>query len=187
MRFTYAEALTDASYYLPLAQAAEAAGYSSMTVADSLVYPPPRRAAWRACPAAGRAPRVAAGVHPAVAPSYRAAQGGLGVAADQDRDRLGRGRCHLHGADVEELAVELEPAAGGQPAYDVDALVHPPAAPGPGHALTAKSSGRGESPTPSPSRLRNRIVLVTAPIAAINVNVSMNSLSSRNSRLPSPV
>jgi len=39
MRFTYAEALTDASYYLPLAQAAEAAGYSSMTVADSLVYP----------------------------------------------------------------------------------------------------------------------------------------------------
>ena len=39
MRFPYAEALTDASYYLPLAQAAEAAGYSSMTVADSLVYP----------------------------------------------------------------------------------------------------------------------------------------------------
>ncbi len=39
MRFTYAEAMTDATYYLPLAQAAEAAGYSSMTVADSLVYP----------------------------------------------------------------------------------------------------------------------------------------------------
>ena len=39
MRFTYAEAMTDASYYPPLAQAAEAAGYTSMTVADSLIYP----------------------------------------------------------------------------------------------------------------------------------------------------
>ena len=39
MRFTYAEAMTDPSYYAPLAQAAEAAGYTSMTVADSLIYP----------------------------------------------------------------------------------------------------------------------------------------------------
>ncbi|MDP9118469.1 MAG: TIGR03619 family F420-dependent LLM class oxidoreductase [Actinomycetota bacterium] len=39
MRFTYAEAMTDARYYLPLAQAAEAAGYSSITVADSIAYP----------------------------------------------------------------------------------------------------------------------------------------------------
>jgi probable F420-dependent oxidoreductase len=39
MRFTYAEAMTDASYYIPLAQAAETAGYETMTVADSLVYP----------------------------------------------------------------------------------------------------------------------------------------------------
>jgi probable F420-dependent oxidoreductase len=39
VRFTYAEAMTDASYYLPLARAAESAGYTSMTVADSLVYP----------------------------------------------------------------------------------------------------------------------------------------------------
>lgn len=39
MRFTYAEAMTNATFYLPLAQAAEAAGYTSMTVADSLVYP----------------------------------------------------------------------------------------------------------------------------------------------------
>ncbi len=39
MRFTYAEAMTDSSYYLPLARAAEAAGYSSITVADSLAYP----------------------------------------------------------------------------------------------------------------------------------------------------
>ena len=39
MRFTYAEAMTQAAYYAPLAQAAEAAGYTSMTVADSLIYP----------------------------------------------------------------------------------------------------------------------------------------------------
>jgi len=39
MRFTYAEAMTLATHYAPLAQAAEAAGYTSMTVADSLVYP----------------------------------------------------------------------------------------------------------------------------------------------------
>lgn len=39
MRFTYAEAMTDSSYYLPLAQAAEAAGYASITVADSIAYP----------------------------------------------------------------------------------------------------------------------------------------------------
>src|SRR3954451_20305231 len=39
MRFSYAEAMTNAAYYAPLAQAAEAAGYTSMTVADSLIYP----------------------------------------------------------------------------------------------------------------------------------------------------
>jgi probable F420-dependent oxidoreductase len=39
MRFTYAEAMTDATYYLPLARAAEQAGYTSMTVADSVIYP----------------------------------------------------------------------------------------------------------------------------------------------------
>ncbi|TDC82797.1 TIGR03619 family F420-dependent LLM class oxidoreductase [Actinomadura sp. 7K507] len=39
MRFTYAEAMTDPSYYLPLAKAAESAGYASISVADSLVYP----------------------------------------------------------------------------------------------------------------------------------------------------
>ena len=39
MRFTYAEAMTRAEYYAPLAQAAERAGYTSMTVADSLIYP----------------------------------------------------------------------------------------------------------------------------------------------------
>lgn len=39
MRFTYAESLTDTRFYLPLAQAAEAAGYHAMTVADSIAYP----------------------------------------------------------------------------------------------------------------------------------------------------
>src|SRR5215211_2627269 len=39
MRFSFAEGMTKAEYYAPLAQAAEAAGYTSMTVADSLIYP----------------------------------------------------------------------------------------------------------------------------------------------------
>jgi probable F420-dependent oxidoreductase len=39
MRFTYAEAMTDPSYYVPLARAAEAAGYDSISVADSIAYP----------------------------------------------------------------------------------------------------------------------------------------------------
>lgn len=39
MRFTYAEAMTHPDYYLPLARAAEEAGYTSMTVADSIAYP----------------------------------------------------------------------------------------------------------------------------------------------------
>ncbi len=39
MRFSYAESMTDPSYYLPLAQAAEEAGYDSMVVPDSICYP----------------------------------------------------------------------------------------------------------------------------------------------------
>ena len=39
MRFSFAESLTDPAYYIPLAKAAEAAGYHSMTIADSLAYP----------------------------------------------------------------------------------------------------------------------------------------------------
>lgn len=39
MRFTYAEAMTDPSYYIPLAKAAEAAGYHSMSIPDSVAYP----------------------------------------------------------------------------------------------------------------------------------------------------
>ena len=39
MRFSYAEAMTDPSFYVPLAKAAEAAGYHSMTIPDSIAYP----------------------------------------------------------------------------------------------------------------------------------------------------
>ena len=39
MRFTYAEAMTDPAHYVPLAQAAEAAGFHSMSIADSIAYP----------------------------------------------------------------------------------------------------------------------------------------------------
>jgi alkanesulfonate monooxygenase SsuD/methylene tetrahydromethanopterin reductase-like flavin-dependent oxidoreductase (luciferase family) len=39
MRFTYAEAMTDPTFYVPLAQAAEAAGYHAMTIPDSVAYP----------------------------------------------------------------------------------------------------------------------------------------------------
>ena len=39
MRFSYAEAMTDPTFYIPLAKAAEAAGYHAMTIADSIAYP----------------------------------------------------------------------------------------------------------------------------------------------------
>ena len=39
MRFTYAEAMIDPSFWLPLAQAVEDAGYDSITIADSVAYP----------------------------------------------------------------------------------------------------------------------------------------------------
>ena len=39
MRFTYAESLTHPKYYIPLARAAEAAGFDAMTIADSVAYP----------------------------------------------------------------------------------------------------------------------------------------------------
>ena len=39
MRFSYAESMTDPSFYLPLARAVEDAGYDSMIVPDSLCYP----------------------------------------------------------------------------------------------------------------------------------------------------
>jgi probable F420-dependent oxidoreductase len=39
MRFTYAEAMTDPSFYLPLAQATEGAGFDGFLVPDSICYP----------------------------------------------------------------------------------------------------------------------------------------------------
>ena len=36
MRFTYAEAMTDPSYYVPLARAAEDAGFDSFLIPDSV-------------------------------------------------------------------------------------------------------------------------------------------------------
>jgi probable F420-dependent oxidoreductase len=39
VRFCYAESMTDPSFYAPLARAAEAAGYDSMVIPDSICYP----------------------------------------------------------------------------------------------------------------------------------------------------
>jgi probable F420-dependent oxidoreductase len=39
VRFSYAESMIDPSYYLPLARAAEEAGYHSFVVPDSIAYP----------------------------------------------------------------------------------------------------------------------------------------------------
>jgi probable F420-dependent oxidoreductase len=39
VRFSYAESMTDPSYYGPLARAAEEAGYHSMVIPDSICYP----------------------------------------------------------------------------------------------------------------------------------------------------
>jgi probable F420-dependent oxidoreductase len=39
MRFSYAESMTEPSFYAPLARAAEEAGYHSMVIPDSICYP----------------------------------------------------------------------------------------------------------------------------------------------------
>ena len=39
MRFSYAESMIDPTYYVPLAKAAEEAGYDSMVIPDSICYP----------------------------------------------------------------------------------------------------------------------------------------------------
>ena len=39
MRFSYAEALCDPTHYLPLARAAEEAGWDTVIVPDSICYP----------------------------------------------------------------------------------------------------------------------------------------------------
>ena len=71
-------------------------------------------------------------MHPAVI-AGGAAERGVGVSADQNRDRLGGRRRHLGLGDVVELAVKLEVLTGGESADDFDALVHALAAFGEGH------------------------------------------------------
>ncbi len=39
MRFSYAESMVDPTFYIPLAQAAEEAGYDAMVIPDSICYP----------------------------------------------------------------------------------------------------------------------------------------------------
>src|SRR5689334_964766 len=39
MRFSFAEGMTKTEYWAPMAQACEAAGYTSMTIPDSLIFP----------------------------------------------------------------------------------------------------------------------------------------------------
>ena len=78
---------------------------------------------------------VAAGVHPAVALDDGAAQGGVAVPADQQRDLLGGRGALLERRERVELAVVAEEVllvlGSGQAAQDVHALVHPLAAPRP--------------------------------------------------------
>ncbi|MCP5044631.1 MAG: LLM class F420-dependent oxidoreductase, partial [bacterium] len=39
MKFSYAQSMCDPNFYLPLASAAEQAGYDAMVVPDNLGYP----------------------------------------------------------------------------------------------------------------------------------------------------
>ena len=39
MRFSYAESMCDPAFYIPLAKAAEAAGFTTFLVPDSVLYP----------------------------------------------------------------------------------------------------------------------------------------------------
>jgi probable F420-dependent oxidoreductase len=54
VRFSYAESMTDPSFYAPLARAAEEAGYDSMVVPDSICYPLHARSRYPFTPDGGR-------------------------------------------------------------------------------------------------------------------------------------
>ncbi|SKV46088.1 Uncharacterised protein [Mycobacteroides abscessus subsp. massiliense] len=71
-------------------------------------------------------------MHPAIAPRS-AAQCGVGMSTDEDRDGLRRRGTHLGLGNVVELAVELEVVTGSQPPDDLDAFVHALATLGEGH------------------------------------------------------
>ena len=91
---------------------------------------------------------VAARVHPAVAHARRPAQRDVGVAPDQDRERLARHRVDADARDVVVLPVELEEASREETAQDLDHLVHAPAPclpVGPGH-LEVLGPGRETHP-----------------------------------------
>src|SRR5207248_3200615 len=87
----------------------------------------------------------AAGSHPTVPDAGGATEVGVGVSADEHRDRLGGDGLHLDGGEVVELAVVLEVAAAGEAAHDLDALVESAAAPFPGqlHDLVVVGPGAG--------------------------------------------
>ena len=77
--------------------------------------------------------QVSPAVQPAVAQPGGAAQGRVGVAADEDRDRRGRHRGDLDRRQVEDLPVVLEVASGREAAQDGDLLVQALAAGVPVH------------------------------------------------------
>jgi probable F420-dependent oxidoreductase len=54
MRFSYAESMCDPAHYAPLARGAEEAGYSSMTVPDSICYPETSDTSYPYTPDGGR-------------------------------------------------------------------------------------------------------------------------------------
>ena len=91
--------------------------------------------------------RVTTAVQPAVTPG-RPPEGGCGVAADQDGQRLRGHRAELDRPDVVALAVELEVPTGGQAAHDGDGLVHAPAPTLPRHADQLVVLGPGAGPDP---------------------------------------
>ena len=101
----------------------------------------------------GQVGRIAAAVEPAVG-AGGPPEGGRGMAAHQDRERLGRGRADLDRRQVVDLAVVLEVPAGREAPHDVDGLVHPAAPALPGHTDRTRSPrARGWCPTPRASRL----------------------------------
>ena len=155
---------------------------------------------------------IAAAVHPPVV-AGRATQRHVGVAADEDRDRLGGRRGHLRLRDVVELAVEFEVLAGCQALDDRDAFVHPLAASGERHVhqfvvLGPRAGADAESESVVEQR-RQRAGLLgdqrgrtdrqledehvelqrrrRRAQRAGQMNASMISLPSRNSRPPSSV
>ena len=91
---------------------------------------------------------------PCIQPSQRAARRSAASAWPPTRIGIGFGRrrCHLGFRDVVELAVELEVLAGREPLDDLDALVHPLAAPGERdtHQLVVLGPRAGADAEPEP-------------------------------------